>query len=296
MSDSRFHAIRNAATYGRMIKFSHSIFALPFAISAVLLASRDAGFSIWRFLVILVAMVAARSCAMGFNRLVDRKIDGKNPRTASREIPAGAIPLPSAWLFTGISALVFVLSAALLGPLCLKLSVPVLVVLCGYSFTKRFTLLCHFYLGLAIALAPAGAWVAMTGMLSWKILFLSAALFTHIAGFDILYACQDCAFDKKEGLHSIPARLGVPRALSIARKTHMACFGFLLAFHLAFGLHLPFFLALLSIAALLAYEHKMVNPDDLSKVPAAFFNINSIISVLLFIGILLDEWLWRWTA
>lgn len=280
--------------YGRMIKFSHSVFALPFALSAVLLAARNTGFSFGQFVWILIAMVAARSAAMGFNRIVDADFDAKNPRTAIREIPAGQISRPQAWGFVTAASLLFFLAAAALGPVCRNLAIPVLLVLFGYSFTKRFSLFCHFYLGVAIALSPAGAWVALTGTLNWPILLLSGILFTHIAGFDILYACQDADFDRKKGLHSIPAKLGISNALRISRITHGICFALLIAFHAAFQLNMIFFCTILIIGGLLVAEHRMVNPNDLSRVPVAFFHVNSVISMVLFFGIFLDELFWRW--
>ncbi len=193
--------------YGRMIKFSHSIFALPFALSAVILATRTHSFSVWKFFWIVVAMVAARSAAMGFNRLVDADIDGKNPRTSMREIPSGHLTKSSTIRFIIISGAVFILSAAMLGKLCFYFSMPVLLLLLFYSYTKRFTWFCHIYLGFVISLAPLGAWVAMTNSMSLPIIFLSLALMTNIGGFDILYACQDLDFDAEEKLFSIPSAI-----------------------------------------------------------------------------------------
>jgi len=270
--------------FGRMIKFSHTIFALPFALSAVIIASRDYGFSFLRIFWIIVAMVGARSAAMGFNRIVDARMDAINPRTAVREIPKGEITAKSASLFVAASSLVFIISAAMLGKLCFYLSFPVLAVLLGYSFTKRFTLLCHFYLGLAISLAPTGAWVAMTGSISWISVLFSFALMTHIAGFDILYACQDYEFDSREGLHSIPAKLGIKKALNISAYVHVASFLFFMIIGFSAGLGLIYYLSAFIIGLLLIIEHRLVNPDDLSKVNIAFFHINSVISVVLLIG------------
>lgn len=208
-------------TYGRMIKFSHTIFALPFALAAVVLAHRQAPITLYSLIWILVAMVAARSAAMGFNRIVDARIDARNPRTAMREIPAGTLSRKAAIIFVAVSGGVFVAAAAMLGKLCLMLSIPVLAVLCLYSYTKRFTWLAHIYLGFAISLAPLGAWIALTNSFHGPILFLSLALLTYIAGFDILYACQDTAFDRQEGLFSIPAQFGIPKALLTARAIHV---------------------------------------------------------------------------
>lgn len=280
--------IERSVVFGRMIKFSHTIFALPFALSAALIAAREQGFSFSRLFWIVVAMVGARSAAMGFNRIVDARIDAANPRTAIREIPKGEISLVSASAFVFVSSIVFVFSSAMLGKLCLYLSFPVLAVLLGYSFTKRFTLLCHFYLGFAISLAPAGAWVAMTGAFSMVPLLFSLALMTHISGFDILYACQDYNFDSKEGLHSIPAKLGVKRALEISSIVHAFSFVFFIAIGFAADLGKIYFAASFIIGLLLVFEHLLINPDDLSKVNIAFFHVNSVISVVLFVGVALD--------
>lgn len=274
--------------FSKMIKLVHTVFALPFALSSVIIASRDYDFSFWRLLWIVVAMVGARSAAMGFNRIVDSKMDAANPRTSVREIPKGEISVSSASLFVIGSSAVFILSAAMLGKLCFYLSFPVLGVLLGYSYTKRFTLFCHFYLGFAISLAPSGAWVAMTGSFSWIALLLSLALMTHIAGFDILYACQDYEFDSKEGLHSIPAKLGIKRALDISAYVHFASFVFFMLIGFSASLGIIYYISATIIGILLVIEHKLVNPDDLSKVNIAFFHINSVISVVLMIGISLD--------
>ena len=272
--------------YGRMIKFSHTIFALPFALSAVVLASSEAPLTIFKLFWILVAMVGARTAAMGVNRIVDADIDESNPRTAMREIPKGEIAKKEAWLVVAGASLLFIFAAWMLSPLCFKLSFPVLILLCAYSFTKRFTWLCHIYLGFAISLAPLGAWVAVTGGFSWGILTLSLALLTYIAGFDILYACQDTDFDRDKGLHSIPANLGVPKAMQISTGIHVATFIFMLLLWPIFHLGWPYGLAVAVIGALLVVEHKLVKPDDLTHVNIAFFHMNSIISVVLFAGIL----------
>jgi len=275
--------------YGRMIKFSHTIFALPFALSAVVMASAEAPLTFLKLLWILVAMVGARTAAMGVNRIVDAEIDGRNPRTAMREIPKGEINEKEAWLVVAGASLVFIFAAAMLSPLCLKLSVPVLLLLGAYSFTKRFTWLCHLYLGFSISLAPLGAWIAVTGGFSWRILVLSLALLTYIAGFDILYACQDSDFDREKGLHSIPATMGIKKAVQISTGLHAATFGFMLLLWPVFRLGWPYGLATLLIGCLLVVEHKLVNPEDLSHVNIAFFHMNSIISAMLFAGILIGH-------
>ncbi len=274
--------------YGRMIKFSHTIFALPFALSAVALAFETHGFSVWALAWIFVAMVGARSAAMGFNRIVDARIDLKNARTANREIPSGLLSRRESWFFVLASALVFVLSAAMLSPLCFYLSFPVLVFLLFYSYTKRFTAWCHVFLGFAISLAPLGAFVAVTGTLSRGVVFLSLALLTYIAGFDILYSCQDIEFDRSEGLFSLPSRIGAPKALKISEGLHVATFLFFLATYYSFSMHPVFLVFLTAIGLLLAAEHYLVRPRDLTHVHMAFFHINSVISVLLLVGVLVQ--------
>lgn len=280
--------INRLLIYGKMIKFSHTIFALPFALSAVVLAWRQYPITIMEILWILVAMTGARAAAMGFNRIVDAKIDAKNPRTATREIPAGILSLKSAVLFTIFFSVIFIFAAFMLGSLCFYLSIPVLGILFLYSYTKRFTWLCHIYLGFAISLAPLGAWIALTNTVTWPIIFLSLALMTNIAGFDILYACQDMEFDRKNGLFSLPAYLGIKNALHISSVIHLFAFIFFLLLYWGFNLSYVYFITSLIIGVLLVIEHKLVKPDDLSNVHIAFFHINSIISVTLFLGILTD--------
>lgn len=272
--------------YGKMIKFSHTVFALPFALSAVVLAWQTRVPSAWELVLILAAMVGARSAAMGFNRIIDADIDRKNPRTAIREIPAGILSRKEASVFVGISCLVFVGAAALLSPLCFLLSFPVLGVLFFYSYTKRFTPYCHLVLGFAISLAPVGAWVALTGTLNWGIVFLAAALWCYIAGFDILYACQDIEFDREQGLFSLPVYLGPARAMQISSVFHGLFLGFLLAVYWRFGMHPVFLIFWGVIAGLILLEHRLVKPDDLSRIQMAFFHVNSGVSVVLFAGIL----------
>ena len=272
--------------YGRMIKFSHTIFALPFALSAVVLASSEAPLTLGKIFWILVAMVGARTAAMGVNRIVDAEIDKSNPRTAMREIPKGEIGKKEAWLVVAGASLLFVFAARMLSPLCFALSFPVLILLCAYSFTKRFTWLCHIYLGFTISMAPLGAWIAITGGFSWGSLVLPLALLTYIAGFDILYACQDADFDRDKGLHSIPANLGTEKAMRISTGLHVATFVFMLLLWPIFHLGWPYGLTIAIIGCLLVVEHKLVKPHDLTHVNIAFFHMNSVISILLFVGIL----------
>lgn len=274
--------------YGRMIKFSHTIFALPFALSAVVLAWQTHVPSYWDLLWILLAMVGARSAAMGFNRIVDAAIDGKNPRTAIREIPSGILSQKEALVFVVISSVIFIGAAALLSPLCFYLSFPVLFFLFFYSYTKRFTKYCHLYLGFAISLAPVGAWVAITSSLSPGIVFLSFGLWTYIAGFDILYACQDIDFDREQGLFSLPSKIGPHKAMMISSLLHVVTMGFFLAMYASFHMHWVFLMFLAGIAALLIIEHKLVKPDNLTHIDVAFFHINSVVSVLLFVGVLVE--------
>lgn len=275
--------------YSRMVKLSHTVFALPFALSAVVLAQRTHPLTSGGLFWMLVAIVGARSAAMGFNRIVDAAIDAENPRTANREIPAGQLTRGSAAVFVaGFSAL-FILAAAMLGSLCLYWSIPTLLLLFSYSYTKRFTFLCHLYLGAMISLAPIGAWIATTGGFSGSIILLSAALMTHFAGFDILYACQDVDFDRQSGLFSIPTRFGVPAALKIAIGFHVAAFFFFFSIYAVFDMNGIYLFTVGVIGLLMIAEHRLVKPEDLSRVHVAFFHLNSIISVTLFIGVLLDE-------
>jgi 4-hydroxybenzoate polyprenyltransferase len=273
-------------TYGRLIKFSHTIFALPFALAALLLAKVNHPVSFGTVVLIIVAMASARSAAMGFNRLADHRYDRLNPRTANRPHVTGQVDLFSVLLFILFSALVFLGAAALLGHLCLVLSLPLLAILLFYSFTKRFTTLCHLALGFAIGLAPAAVWVAVTGGFSWRILLLSLALMTYIAGFDILYACQDIDFDRQQNLFSLPACWGAPRALFFSSALHGLTLLFLLLLYFAFHLGWIYLLFLFVISILIFTEHKLVRPDCLDRVNIAFFHVNSAISVLLFLGIL----------
>jgi 4-hydroxybenzoate polyprenyltransferase len=280
--------------YGRMIRFSHTVFALPFALSAVVLAQRTHSLRASDLFWILIAMVAARSAAMGFNRIADAELDRRNPRTRHRDIPAGRMPLASAALFVAVSSLIFMLSAAMLGRLCFYLSIPALAVLFSYSYTKRFTRWCHLYLGFAISMAPMGAWIAVTDQFSWKIAWLCLALMTYIAGFDMIYACQDTDFDKDQGLFSIPARWGVKTALSLSAMLHFVSLVCFFIIYIVFDLHLIYLGTVVLIGGLFMVEHRLVNPDDLSNIQVAFFHVNSIISVVLFLGILADELVRRW--
>lgn len=281
--------VRTVYLFGRLIKFSHTIFAMPFALSAVVLAHVYARPITWRTLFwILVAMIGARSAAMGFNRWADLHYDRLNPRTSSRPSATGIISPKAIMMLVLCFSALFVFSAYMLGKICFWLSFPTLAVLLSYSYTKRFTAWSHLYLGFAIGLAPLGAWIAVTGEWSWRIAPLSVALVTYIAGFDILYACQDIDFDRTVGLHSLPVKLGVKKALMISSIIHVVTFLCLLSLLWLFDLGSVYKLFLAVIGLLLMWEHRMVKPEDLSKVPVAFFHVNSMVSIALFLGIGLD--------
>ncbi len=270
-----------------MIKFEHSVFALPFALTGALLAWRDAAFRIpglgWRFLWIIVAMISARSAAMAFNRILDADIDARNRRTANRHLPAGILSAKFAWGFTLVSSLVFIWAARQLGFWCFALAPLALAILFFYSFSKRFTLFSHLILGFCLGIAPAAAWIAMRGALDPRILWLTAAVMFWTAGFDVIYACQDFEFDCREGLCSIPRRFGLAGALLIARALHMAMIGCLVALVLAFHLAALSWLGIAAVLALLVYEHRLVTPHDFSRVNAAFFTVNGYVSLLFFV-------------
>ena len=264
--------------YGRMIRFSHSIFALPFALASAVLAA-SGGVSGRQIAWILVAMVGARSAAMGFNRLADQALDARNPRTAGRELPRGAISRAEVWVFVLASAATLVVAAAMLNPLCLALSPLALAIVLGYSYTKRFTALSHAFLGLALAVAPVGAWLAIRGRLEAPPVALGLAVLFWVAGFDTIYACQDEAFDRAEGLHSLPARFGVARALALARVFHLIAVALLAAVYALAPLHPLYLVGVAAVAGLLVYEHSLVRADDLSRIDAAFFTVNGWISL-----------------
>jgi 4-hydroxybenzoate polyprenyltransferase len=270
-----------------MIKFEHSVFALPFALTGALLAVREGGLNaaaLWsRFAWIVVAMVAARSAAMAFNRLVDADIDARNPRTRSRHLPAKLLSTPFTWAFVAVSAVVFFLAAAELNQLCLHLAPVALGIVFFYSFTKRFTSFSHLVLGFSLGIAPAAAWIAIRGSLDPRILWLTAAVTFWTAGFDVIYACQDYEFDTGEALHSIPKRFGLAGALHVAQFLHVAMIACLWA--LAESLHLSVlaWVGIGAVSALLLYEHSLVKPNDFSRVNAAFFTMNGYVSVLFFV-------------
>ncbi len=267
-------------TFGRMVKFSHTVFALPFALAATVLAARGHGITLAQVAAILVAMAGARTAAMGFNRIVDRRLDARNPRTSGRELPTGKVSVPSAAFLSAISAAAFVAAAATLGRLCLALSPIVLGLVLGYSFTKRFTWLCHLFLGLAIGIAPAGAWIAVRGDLAAPAIWMVAAVTMWIGGFDILYALSDREFDRSAGIYSIPARFGVPAALAVSAALHLGTLVALVAVGSTAGMGTIYFVGVAAVVAILVYEHAIVRPSDLSRVDVAFFNLNGYVSMV----------------
>ncbi|HEV7500023.1 MAG TPA: UbiA-like polyprenyltransferase [Vicinamibacteria bacterium] len=270
--------VDRALVFGRMIKFSHSVFALPFALASAAVAAN--GRVPWRELPwIVVAMIGARSAAMGFNRLADQAIDARNPRTAGRELPRGVLSRGEVWLFVSLSALALLGAAAMLNPLCLLLSPVALLVVFGYSYTKRFTSLSHLVLGLALSIAPVGAWLAVRGRFDVAPILLALAVLCWVAGFDTIYSCQDIDFDRREGLRSLPALLGIRRALIVSRVLHVAAVILLAALYTRAPLHPVYLAGVAAVALLLVYEHSLVSADDLSRVDAAFFTVNGWISV-----------------
>jgi 4-hydroxybenzoate polyprenyltransferase len=270
-----------------MIKFEHSVFALPFALTGALLAIRESGLDARAACIrigwIVVAMVGTRSAAMAFNRLIDAGIDARNPRTRMRHLPAGALSPAFTWGFVAVSALVFLLAARQLNPLCFRLAPVALAIVFFYSFTKRFTSFSHLILGFALGVAPAAAWIAVRGSLDPRILWLTAAVTFWTGGFDIIYACQDFEFDSVEGLFSLPRRLGIAGALRVARLLHVLMVGCLLALVYSLRLGLLSLAGVAAVTALLIYEHSLVKPNDLSRVDAAFFTMNGYVSMLFFI-------------
>jgi 4-hydroxybenzoate polyprenyltransferase len=302
MMEQPITAVENpAAKIGRylsMIKFSHTIFAMPFALVGFTLASLEAGQMTWRLLVLVVlCMIFARSAAMAFNRYLDRDIDGRNPRTAGREIPAGLISARSALIFVVANSLLFVFTTWFINPLCFMLSPVALLVVLGYSYTKRFTYLCHFVLGLGLALAPIGAYLAVTGAFAWLPLVYSAVVLLWVSGFDIIYALQDDEFDRSQSLWSAPARLGRKRALALSNGLHLFSGLLLLGAVYWQGVAWPDFgwiqwVGAAVFVALLAYQHTLVKVDDLNRVNLAFFTTNGLASLTFGVMIVIDGLMW----
>lgn len=273
--------------YGRMIKFSHSIFAMPFALSAAVLAAREVSVRPVQVAWIVGCMVLARSCAMGFNRVVDREFDARNPRTAIREIPSGQMSLQAAVGLTAAAGVLFAGAAYQLNPLCGYLSPIALAIVCGYSYGKRFTSLVHLWLGVALGLAPVAVWIGLTGTVGAVALLLSGAVATWVAGFDILYSLQDEDFDRSQNLHSIPSRLGQVGAMVLSAVLHVITVGLLAALPSLVSLHWPYWVGFALITGVLLYEHYLVRPGDLSKIDKAFFDLNGYVSLLFFVAVFL---------
>jgi 4-hydroxybenzoate polyprenyltransferase len=269
------------ARYARLVALPHTVFALPFAVGAAALAFRRGAvpFAVGRLALIVLAVAAARTCAMAFNRFADRAFDARNPRTRDRELPAGRVSPRGALALTVGSALAFLAAAWALGPWPLALAPVALVILLGYSLAKRFTWATHFWLGVALGGAPAGAWIAVTGRFGAAPLTLAIAVATWVAGFDLLYACQDVGFDRDAGLRSFPARFGVAAALRTSSLLHVATVALLLAFGLLLHLGPVYFIGATAILLTLIYEHRLVRPDDLSRLNKAFFDLNGWVSL-----------------
>ncbi len=274
--------LRNLRVTLEMIKWEHSVFALPFALCGAMLAAGGLP-SLHQLLWIIVAMVAARSAAMAFNRWADASIDAANPRTSTRALPAGHLSPVFVATFVVVSSAIFILAASQLNRLALLLSPVALAVLLLYSYTKRVTRWSHLVLGFALGIAPAAAWIAVRGSLDPRILLLTAAVTFWVAGFDVLYACQDFDFDRQAGLYSIPRFVGIRTALWIARAFHLIMVALLVALLIAFGMGKLAVCGVLAVIALLLYEHSLVRANDLSKLNAAFFTMNGVISVLFFV-------------
>lgn len=282
-------------TYLEMIKFEHSIFALPFALTGMVWASMAQSKTAWpgwaTFGWIILAMISCRSAAMAFNRIADREIDAINPRTRMRAIPAGLLALRQVNLFFALSIVLFVFAAAMLNRLSLILSPVALLVTLGYSLTKRFTPLCHFVLGLSLAIAPAAAWIAVTGSLHPAILPLVGGVMMWTAGFDIIYSLQDEEFDRENRLRSLPQTIGKPRALAVSRVCHGLAVACLVGAGVAASAGAAFFVGVAVCAFLLVYEQSLVSPDDLSRVNLAFFTLNGFVSIGFFLFVLVDGWM-----
>ncbi|MEJ2695358.1 MAG: UbiA-like polyprenyltransferase [Candidatus Sulfobium sp.] len=275
-------AFQKLVLYLRMIKFSHSIFALPFAFTSALIAASGIPAPRQVFWII-VAMVGARSGAMGLNRIIDRRIDSANPRTSGRELPRGVIGVGETVVFVAVSFGIMMFAAYMLNPLCLMLSPVAIAVLFLYSFTKRFTWTSHFVLGLAISASPMGAWIAVNGTFDVKIIPLAVAVIFWLAGFDVLYALKDVEFDRSYGLYSIPRRFGIQKSLYLARTFHGISYLLLVLNGLLFGLGAAYWTGMFIVAGLFFYEHSLIRENDLSRLDMAFFNMNGYISMTIFV-------------
>lgn len=292
--------------YASLVRLSHTIFGLPFTLASGVLAHRASlaglgdgdGMTLVELVWIVLAFTGARTAAMGFNRIVDRRIDAENPRTRERELPAGKISLRAAWVLTLLAAALFVGASAALGPVALAFSPLCLVIVCGYSLFKRFSSAAHLVLGVALALGPAGAWVAVTGGLEGFAVpaIMMVAVATWVAGFDVIYSLQDVGFDREAKLHSIPVALGVRGALIVSALLHVVTVAAMIALHLLAGLGWPHLLGLGAVAAILFYEHWIVRPNDLSRIDKAFFDLNGWISIAYFVALLGDVVVRAWLA
>ena len=274
----------------RLVMIEHSVFALPFAYIAALTAmSQLSGTVHWvDLLLITIAMVGARTFAMAANRVIDRELDARNPRTAQRELVTGALPVRTAYIGMGVALVVFLAAAAALSPLCLALAPLAVVPLIVYPYGKRFTWGCHFILGLAQMIAPIGAWIGVTGEWSWTAVLLGGGMGLWIAAFDIIYACQDFEHDRADGVYSIPARFGIPAALGISSAVHVVTVGLFVWFGIAAGLGVIWYAGVALAAAALVYEHLIVKANDLSRVNRAFFTVNGLIGIGLFVFAIMD--------
>jgi len=282
-------SVASLSQYGSLVKLSHTVFALPFALAAVVLASAYAPIELWRVALIIVCIAAARTAAMAFNRLIDRDVDAENPRTVDRELPQGVVSVMSVRLLVLASSAVFMMSAGLLGTLPLMLSPLALGLALGYSYTKRFTALCHVVLGAAVALAPGGAWIAMGAPVTLAPWLLVAGVGAWVAGFDVLYSLQDQGFDSERGLHSMPVALGIVGSLVVSALLHVVTVACLAYVGVLLGRGAVYFVGVGLIALLLTYEHAIVKPSDLSKINKAFFDINGYVSVAFFACVLADQ-------
>jgi 4-hydroxybenzoate polyprenyltransferase len=272
--------------WARMLRFSHSVFAIPFALTGATLATTVSPIRPLQVAWILVAMVGARNAAMGFNRLADHAIDERNPRTADRELPAGRLSRRAVWAFTAALSALFVVAAFQLGPLCGQLSPVALAIVFGYSYTKRFTWTSHAFLGLALAIAPIGGWLAVAGSIDRLPVVLGLAVLLWVAGFDVVYACQDTAFDRGAGLHSLPARFGVSVAMAIARALHAAALATLAVVGWLGRLHPVYWVGWVAVGGVLVSAHRLVRADDPSQSGGAFLSRNGAVAVLYFGAVL----------
>lgn len=280
---------QRVSLWGRLVAFSHSIFALPFALSMVIVSTSYAPVTGIQLLLLVVAMVSARTGAMSFNRLVDAELDKENPRTKGREIPIGKVSKGEGIFLCAAASLVFIAAAYLLGMHCAVLSLPVLAVLYLYSYAKRFTASSHFWLGLALALAPGGVWYALTATISLEPIPLMTAVLLWVAGFDIIYSCQDVEFDSKRGLYSVPSRFGIAAALKLSLVLHILCILLLIVFGLSTNRGTAYYLGVVLFGGVLLSQHTLVSAKDLSKINQAFFARNGAASFIFLVGTFLDR-------